>query len=186
MTKCPFAWLTIDILSITLTGQVTDIHDKSGDHPIVSGASLLDRAVSEPPDCSSFVPTLRLRGADCSGSRKMVSTRQHLRAFSTNSNLHSRVGTRRTRAFGTVHVYRRTIKKMKTSLFHENEYALFWQISGDLLQAVREHQPQDVIDYHLVELEGIRVNTAQVTLRKRCSSLQAQFRVAEATGSASR
>lgn len=75
---------------------------------------------------------------------------------------------------------------MKKSLFNEREYILFWQICGELLQAARDHQSQELIDYHLDELEGIRVNTDQLTLRKRCTDLQLQFRVVEATGSASR
>lgn len=68
---------------------------------------------------------------------------------------------------------------MKKSQMHELECALFWQISGELLQAAKEHGPQQLIDDDLDELEGLRVNTDQVTLRKRCVDLAAQFRVAE-------
>jgi hypothetical protein len=75
---------------------------------------------------------------------------------------------------------------MKTSKFHEQEYAIFWQISGSLLQAARDHQPQELIDEHLDELEGIRLNTEQIALRKRCAGLQTQFRVAESASGQSR
>lgn len=75
---------------------------------------------------------------------------------------------------------------MKTSQFHEQEYVQFWQISGELLQAARDNLSQDVIDGHLDELEGIRINTEQVSLRKRCNALLSQFHVAPATGSTAR
>lgn len=59
---------------------------------------------------------------------------------------------------------------------NENEVRLFWQIVGELRQAIRDEREQYLIDYHIDELEGVCANTDQPELKLRAEELLAIMR----------
>lgn len=50
--------------------------------------------------------------------------------------------------------------------FNENEYRLFWQIVGELRQAVRDEEDQSLIDYHIDELASMFEHTQNAKLKR--------------------
>jgi hypothetical protein len=60
---------------------------------------------------------------------------------------------------------------MNVAEFKRNEEWSFFNIVGELNQAVRDNQPREVIDYHIEELLGVIVNTKRPALRQRAIQL---------------
>ena len=51
----------------------------------------------------------------------------------------------------------------------------FWCAIGELRQAVEDGVAQDLIDYHLDELEVIEMHTSNDALRKRCAEARRRY-----------
>ncbi len=51
----------------------------------------------------------------------------------------------------------------------------FWCAVGELRQAVEDDAAQDLIDYHLDEIEVIEINTDSDILRQRCAEARRQY-----------
>lgn len=56
----------------------------------------------------------------------------------------------------------------------------FWCAIGELRQAVEDGVAQDLIEYHLDELEVIEMHTRNDSLRRRCAEARRRYGVAEA------
>lgn len=67
----------------------------------------------------------------------------------------------------------------------ENEFRLFWETCRDLWQAARDGNKRE-IGYCLDDIEIFQINTDKATLRKRCTDILAQFRVAKSASGQSR
>ncbi len=51
----------------------------------------------------------------------------------------------------------------------------FWCAIGELRQAIEDGVAQDLIDYHLDELEVIEMHTSNDILRHRCAEARRQY-----------
>jgi len=56
----------------------------------------------------------------------------------------------------------------------------FWCAIGELRQAAEDGAPQDLIDYHLEELEAIELHTSNDMLRQRCADARRRYGPADA------
>lgn len=56
----------------------------------------------------------------------------------------------------------------------------FWCAIGELRQAIEDGAPQDLIDYHLEEIEAIEINTDNDLLRQRCAEARRRYGPADA------
>ncbi len=66
------------------------------------------------------------------------------------------------------------------SEYSDNEYRLYWQIIGELRQAVRDEADQSLIDYHIDELESVFAHTDNHKLKRNCGELLAVLRPKQA------
>jgi hypothetical protein len=64
---------------------------------------------------------------------------------------------------------------MMTDKMFATEQRNYWCAVGELNEAIRGEEPQDVIDYHLEEIEAIWMNTEQPLLRERCAEILQKF-----------